>query len=312
MNFMATSLGVKCDHCHVNKGQTYYNSNWVWESDEKPKKLIGRRMMKMVLDINRANFDGESFVTCYTCHRGSTIVGRQPSLPPHDPIARTETALPAAEQILAKYFAAIGGNDAVAKLKTTVMKGKIERSEGRVSEIEVTLKDADKYLITQTSPQGAVTLGVNGETAWFKRGTGWRRLTGRTLEGSRRAAVLYYAPIKVSAPPAKMKVIGTEKIGNREAYVVSLVVDPDTTTKFFFDTQTGLLLRHLTLTRTMLAPLPEQVDYEDYRDVDGIKLPFTVRTSDTATYATSTYRYTEIKHNVTVSDDIFNLPAAPG
>jgi hypothetical protein len=312
MNFMATSIGVKCDYCHVNKGKTYYNGDWVWESDEKPKKLVGRRMMQMVLDINRANFNGETSVTCYTCHRESTVVARQPPSPPHDPTVRTETAaLPTAAQILTKYFSAIGGTDAVAKLKTTVMKGKIERSENRVSEIEVTLKDADKYLVTQTTPQGAVMLGINGETGWFKRSTGSRQLSGRTLEGSRRAVVLYYAPIKVLEQPEKMKVLGTEKIGDREAYVVTLVVDPDTTKKFFFDTQTGLLLRHLTNTRTMLGPLPEQVDYEDYRDVDGIKLPFTVRTSDTATYATSTYRYTEIKHNVTVSDAIFNLPAAP-
>ncbi len=54
------------------------------------------------------------------------------------------------------------------------------------------------------------------------------------------------------------------------------VVDPNTTTKYFFDTQTGLLLRELTTVRTILAPLPEQVDFEDYRDVDGIKLPFTI------------------------------------
>ena len=110
MNFVATSLGVKCDYCHVRKGEAYYNGNWVWESDEKPKKLVGRRMIKMVLDINRTNFDGANFVTCYTCHRGNTVIARLPPLPPHDPPARTETALPTADQILAKYVAAVGGN----------------------------------------------------------------------------------------------------------------------------------------------------------------------------------------------------------
>jgi outer membrane lipoprotein-sorting protein len=312
MNFVATSLGVHCDYCHVKnpgKNPQTGGDNWVWESDDKPKKLVGRRMMKMVLDINGTNFNGDTFVTCYTCHRGNTIIARLPPLPPHDPIPR-ETALPTAEQILAKYVAAVGGKDAAAKFKTTVMKGTVERSEGRNAQLEVTLKDTDKYLITQTSPQGVSTLGVNGDVGWVKNSALSRRLSGRSLDQSRRAAA-YYAIIKVVEQPAQMKVLGTEKIGDREAYVVTFVVDPDTTIRLFFDTQTGLLLRELTTQRTMLVPLPEQVDFEDYKDVDGVKLPFTIRTSNTATYDTATHRFTEIRHNVAVNDDIFNLTAAP-
>jgi len=108
-----------------------------------------------------------------------------------------------------------------------------------------------------------------------------------------------------------LKVLGTEKIGDREAYVVAHVVDPITTTQFFFDKQTGLLLRALTTTRTILTIMPEQVDFEDYRDVDGIKLPFVIRTSNTATYDTATRRFTEIRHNVPVDDNVFNPTGGP-
>lgn len=312
MNFVATSLGVKCDYCHVRRGEKYYGGDWVWESDEKPKKLIGRQMIKMVLDINRTNFDRETAVTCYTCHRGSTVIARLPPLPPHDPPVPTEAALPTADQILTKYIAAVGGKDAVTKFKTTLMKGTIERSEGRNAQLEVTLKEPDKYLITQTVPQGVNAMGVNGDSAWVRsNNTASRTLSGRALEQSRRTVTVYYSPIKVVDLPAQMKVLGTEKIGDREAYVVALAVDPDTTRKFFFDTQTGLLLRELTTTRTMLAPLPDQIDFEDYRDVDGIKLPFMIRTSNTATYDTATRRFTEIRHNVTVDENVFNPTAAP-
>ena len=105
-----------------------------------------------------------------------------------------------------------------------------------------------------------------------------------------------------------MKVRGTEKIGDRDTYVLVFSVDPDTIIRYFFDTQTGLLLRQLTTTRTLLAPVPEQVDFEDYRDVDGVKLPFTVRSSDTSTFSTATRRFTEIKHNVAVDDNLFAPP----
>src|SRR5689334_21059978 len=87
MNVIATSLEVKCDYCHVKKegkNPATGGDNWVWESDEKKPKLVGRQMIKMVLDINRTNFQGESRVTCYSCHRCKTSVANVPSLPPGD------------------------------------------------------------------------------------------------------------------------------------------------------------------------------------------------------------------------------------
>ena len=312
MHFITASLDTKCDYCHVQstaKDPKTGQDIWIWDSDEKPKKLIARRMMKMVLDINRTNFDGDTAVTCYTCHRGSTVPARLFPMPPHDPVPNT-TSLPTAEQVLNKYFAAVGGKDAAAKFKTTLMKGRIERSEGRTGPLDVTLKGSDKYLVTVTLPQGVVSQGLDGEVGWVKSPAGSRRLSGSILDQLKRV-IGYYAVIKVVDQPANMKVVGTEKIGDREAYVLSLRIDPDTTTRFFFDTQTGLLLRELTTKRTVLLPLPEQVDFEDYRDVDGVKLPFTIRTSDTATYDTATRRFTEIRHNVAVDDNVFNPTAAP-
>ena len=313
MNFMATSLEVKCDYCHVKNGKNASGGdNWIWDSDEKKTKLTGRQMIKMVLDINRANFEGESRVTCFSCHRGKTTVARLPILPPGD-FTHTETAvaLPTAEQVLAKYYAAVGGKDAATKFQSLVMTGSIERPGNRSGPLEVTLKGADKSLMIVRLPQGVVSQGVNGESGWIKSGaTGSQRLTGSNLEQLRRVAA-YYAVLKIVDQPAQMRVVGTDKIGDREAYVLAVRNDPNHTSTFYFDTQTGLLLREVFTTKTILAPLPEQVDFEDYRDVDGIKLPFTIRSSDPAPFDNTIRRFTEIKPNVTVDDSIFNLTAAP-
>jgi outer membrane lipoprotein-sorting protein len=141
---------------------------------------------------------------------------------------------------LAKYFAAVGGKEAAAKLKTTVMKGTLEFDRDpkeRNGQIEVTLKEPDKYLLIRTTPQGTSTVAVNGEAAWVKSSNGLRKLSAREMELSKRSAAAYYSTIKVVDQPAQMKVLGTEKIGDRETYELALVIDPDTTTKFFFDTQ---------------------------------------------------------------------------
>ena len=100
-----------------------------------------------------------------------------------------------------------------------------------------------------------------------------------------------------------------QKVGERDAYVVENAND-NRTERYYFDVQTGLLLRKTTFTKTMLMPFPDQIDFEDYRDVDGVKVPFTIRYSAIDTYDSWTRKFTEIKRNAVVGDALFTAPAA--
>ena len=62
MFFMRASLGVSCDHCHVDFEH--------FESDANRVKQTAREMMRMVEALNRERFEGERRVNCNTCHRG--------------------------------------------------------------------------------------------------------------------------------------------------------------------------------------------------------------------------------------------------
>ena len=73
MAFITGSLGVRCNYCHTPSA---------FERDDKPTKQTARRMMRMVLDINRGNFDGAAAVSCNTCHRGQTRPQSVPALGP--------------------------------------------------------------------------------------------------------------------------------------------------------------------------------------------------------------------------------------
>ena len=106
-----------------------------------------------------------------------------------------------------------------------------------------------------------------------------------------------------------MSLSSVQKVGERDAYVVEHTTE-NRTERYYFDAQTGLLLRKTTLTKTMLMPFPAQIDFEDYRDVDGVKVPFTIRYSAIDTYDSWTRKFTEIKRNAVVDDALFKAPAA--
>jgi len=318
MNFVATSLGVQCNFCHVQQGKdpTTGTTKWLWESDDKPQKQTARRMMQMVLAIkanNKVDFR-ENEVTCYTCHRGQRKPVGLPSLPlsrsghepgPNDaPIAATPT-LPSLDQIFTKYVEAVGGS-AATSTRTLVLKGRREASQNRAWPNDITVSSPDKFLLVSTLTTATIRQIVNGDKGWVVNGANVRPLSpAEALDATRRGNELFTV-IKVK-PSESMRVSGIQKLGEREAYVVERTTDANTE-RFFFDSQTGLLLRKITLNKTVLMPFPEQVDFEDYREVDGVKMPFTIRYSGIDTYDSWVRTFTEIKRNVAVEDTLFAPP----
>jgi len=322
MNFVAGSLGVRCNFCHVNKG----GNNWIWEADDKEEKITARSMMRMVLGINKDNFRGNTAVSCYTCHRGRTSPVSIPSLPLPTPPPRPQPgpaaagqpsprpaltpAEPTADQILAKYIDAVGGQAAIDKMKTRVMKGAYVGVNGHELPYEVYLAAPDKFYIHVTTQQGTTERGFDGKVGWEKGPRGVIELNNPVLDDL-KSAFLFFGNIKLKEQFTQLRGGGKDKIGDREVYILGGRTTDNKRERLFFDAESDLLLRRITYTETMIAVIPEQVDFEDYRDVDGIKLPFTVRVSSVEPGLVSTRKYTEIKVNVPVDDSKFNMPTAP-
>ncbi len=309
MNFMRASLGVSCAYCHVYQG----GDKWEWEKDDKPAKRTARRMLQMTLDINKTHFNGRHAISCYTCHRGSTepaIAPPLPQLPPEGGPGGQKPALnlPKVEEVLDKYVQAIGGRAAIEKAKTRIAKGTQTSGSGASIPFEITQAAPNKFLLTLTTPQQAtIARGYNGSVAWMKTPRGQRELGGAELEQMKQAADFFWM-LKPLEQAKKMSVMGKEKIGEREAYVLGTLAAPARMEKFYFDTETGLLLRAQVLEDTIIGWIPEQLDYEDYRDVDGVKMPFIIKQSYVDPWIGWTRKFAEIKSNMPVDEKKFDLP----
>jgi hypothetical protein len=311
MNFIGDSLGVRCTYCHVYNG----GDKWEWESDAKPEKQTAREMMRMTLAINKDSFSGNQGVTCYSCHRGQThVVGMPPfPLPPRESFLedapKPDTGLPTADQVFDKYIQAIGGKSAFDKLKTRVWKGTYITSNGTSLPYEIQQAAPNKFLSTLTTPkQGVFLTAFNGVSGWQQNLRGVHELSGSDLAQLKNFAG-FFGGVNIKEQFTNLRVVRKEKVGEREAYLVRAVSVDGNNERLYFDTQTGLLLRRIVVEKTMILPIPEQTDFEDYREVDGLKLPFTIQVYNIDSAYTATRKFTEVKHNVPVDDAKFNMPA---
>jgi zinc protease len=216
--------------------------------------------------------------------------------------------LPTSDVILNKYAEAVGSKRAIENFKTQFAKGTYSEHQLPTSPLEIYMSAPNKMFATITTPRGAMLQGYNGTTGWVASGKETRELNGAALMQLKRRAD-FYSDWKLKEQFARMRVVGKEKINNREAYVVAGRTVDNRIERLYFDAQTGLLLRRVAYTETIIGMIPEATDYEDYREVNGVKIPFIRRSAQLDGFEASVLKYTEVKFNVPVDDAKFNLPA---
>jgi hypothetical protein len=231
--------------------------------------------------------------------------------PAETPAATTSNAtLPSADQVLKHYYAAIGGRAAWEKLHSRVSKGTIEiPAMNKSGTIEVHMKAPDSILLVINVGGAVIRQGFDGTTAWSDDPrNGLRVLTGEEMEEVKREANFYHA-LNLQKNYSKMTVTGIEKVRDSDAYVVEATPiaggDPE---KLYFDVQSGLEVRSINHRHTADGSGEFTADIEDYKEVDGIQLPSTVDQSSGQN--AFTIRFTDIQHNLNLTDSQFAKPAA--
>jgi len=306
MQFISYSLGVKCSFCHVEGAL---------DKDDKKAKQTARKMMQMMAAINRANFDSRREVTCYSCHRGSVrpvaipvIVETGASSVPDmmlDEEASAAPNVPPVEQILAKYVNAVGGASAVRKLITREEKGTISVA-GRHLPMEILNKTPGKQVSIIHLPNGDNITAYNETSGWTSVPQGPVRDIPDVEVASAHVETDLQLPIHLKQLFNEIKSEKPDKIGDREVYVISGLNAGELAAKFYFDQQSGLLLRMLRYVNSPLGQNPTQIDYAEYRDEEGVKTPFqqTIARPDTR----FVIRIDKAKYNVPVDDARFARP----
>ncbi len=296
MEVMSAALGVGCNNCHVDGAP---------EKDDKEAKRTARKMVTMMQKINHDFFGGAVEVTCATCHNGRAEPRNVPSLERAAPVAEEKPAAKptqTAPQLLARWLSASGGAAAWQKLRGRVAKAKVEGFGPQPFPEEVVQAPPERWRMTLTMPNATFAQAWDGKR-------GWRAWGGQLMPldevGEVRRQAQFAPPVTLPKLLTDAKVRPDARVGDRAAHVVE-GRDGDATVRLWLDAESGLLVRLSVRVPTPVGELPQQVDYSDYRTVDGVKLPFVVKTSMGGQLSTTTY--TEIKHDVPVDAASFEPP----
>lgn len=312
MQFISASLGVECEFCHVERA---------FDKDDKKPKEAARKMIRMVQAIDKDNFEGHLAVTCNSCHRGSPHPAGIPAVMSESSMAMMEhgekhedddepkeaAKVPAAP-ILEKYLAAVGGADAVKKIASRVEKGSASMAGHQVP-IEIFALGPDKRASVMHMPGGDSVTAFDGRSGWLGNpGHPARPMNSSEADGARLDADLYL-PVRLKEIFNEFQVGPSEKIGDKDVSLVRALRPGKPPVKLYFDKQSGLLVRMIRYGDTPLGLLPAQIDYTDYRDSGGVKIPF--RWTLARPNGEFTIQVDKAEQNVPVDASMFTSPPPP-
>ena len=309
MQFMSSSLGVECSFCHV-EGH--------FEKDDKKPKQKAREMMQMMFELNNSSFDGLREVTCNSCHRGSRDPLSTPVVADGAPLGtRTSDAggtnisarIPTVGRLIDNYIQALGGSAAIERVISRVQTGTTQVS-GKSLRVEIFTQDPDKWEMVRHFPEGDDISAFDGQTGWTRiPGRPARERHGGDIEAAFISADLHF-PLHIQRVFPDLRVEYVEKIGERETYVLSCMREGRTAAKLYFDEESGLLVRVMILAASPLGVNPSQIDYRDYREVEGVKVPYLL--TFTAPGSSYTIQIEGVRQNVPIEADKFARPSSGG
>jgi len=243
MALMSNSLGVTCSHCHTQ----------FFEEESRHEKQIARQMITMTRGINKAQFQSQPTVTCYTCHNGKSYPASVPQiaqagwrrmLVPRSPAIET----PDIEGVLKRYQSAQPSRSSRSGQsgEVSLVGGLDQRLAGR---FDVTWTPAVQVRSDIQLPPPVMDV------------------LERYRDGHLDLTKMF----------EDLAVVGMETVDGAAAVIVSASSGDEIPERLAFDASSGRLLRVQRSIPTDLGHLPEEIWFEDYRQNGGTLTPRTIR-----------------------------------
>ena len=223
-----------------------------------------------------------------------------------------------ADEIVEKSITALGGREAMMKLKSRVSTGDmtLQTPAGDIPatiQVVVAAPNKSRSLIqADLSSLGAGQLVIDnrfdGKTGYSLNSLqGNSDITGNQLDNLKNQS-FPHPFLDYKAQGTTVKLVGKDKVGARDVYVLTFEPTSGSTSRTFVDAETYLPIRSSSKVNIPQAggDIEQTSDFSDYRVVDGMKVPFKISTSSSVqSYAIS---FTKVEHNTTIDEKQFSKP----
>src|SRR2546422_2464628 len=316
MGMISAALGLNCLDCHVADA----DKSWDRFALDTPMKVTSRKMINMVAGINKDNFSGVRNVTCWTCHRGDLKPSTLPNLevqysaPTQDAndirINPSSPPGPAPDQVFNKYIQAVGGAQRVAQLTSFTAKGNYEGFDTHHTKVpvEIFAKSPNQRTVVTHAAFADRVSAYNGTVGWvaaIEKPMPLMPMTGDNLTGLKIEAMACF-PGQLKSIAANWR-SSTASIGDKDVTVLQGTNPRQPPVNLYFDQTSGLLVRLVRFNDTPIGRVPTQIDYTEYKEVAGVKLPN--KWTSTWTDGQVHWEMTDIQANVQIDAAKFDRPA---
>jgi hypothetical protein len=280
-------------------------------------------MIAMVNAMNKNFFAGKRMLTCYTCHRGNTSPETTPDITQFyatvryrepDKMVTPFPGAPEAGEILDKYLTAIGGAQKAAGLTSIVAKGTFQ-TYGVPTKYAMDFyakAPAQRSMVVHNLAGAELIDTFDGREAWITQSAQLAPLpmlerTGGEVDAAKLSAALLF-PAQIKTLLTQWRVGAPANFDDRDFTMVQGTMSGKFPVNLYFDDETGLLARTVTYADSPVGLTPIEVDYSDYRDVAGIKVPH--KLVFTWLDGKSIVLFTQVQANAPVDASKFARPVA--
>ena len=223
------------------------------------------------------------------------------------------------DQIVEKNVAARGGLDAWRKIQTMVWVGHVDSANTPAEELPFVLAlkrpNMTRFEITVLNRR-AVRM-FNGKQGWkvspSATGSGEARpYTMDELRSAHDEQVIDGLLIDHQAKGVDVALEGVEKVDGHEAYRLGVKLPSGVTRHVWVDAQSFLDVKYDRAVRGPHGPITVEVKYSDYKNVEGLQIPFTIESGVVAAGKSDKLTIDKVSLNPPIDDAMFTRPASQG
>jgi phosphotransferase system IIB component len=208
-----------------------------------------------------------------------------------------------ANDIWKNYIKAIGGVENLKKVndRSTIMESNIN-GHNIVMTIYQKAPDKMKQIITTS----AITQNIffDGSKGIMEVGSKKTNITGSELEKLKYESIINFI-INIDSLGVKINYAGIEKVNNNNSYKIELLLPSGSKIFQYFDVKTSLKIKQVEDVTAAQKTYQQETYFDDYREVKGVKYPYSIRESLGA--QVMDVRVTSIKINSGLDDSLFNI-----